>query len=213
MTRSRLHALYLAASTLACGATAVYARIAIGRMTTAAVFLVGSTAVLCAVLATLYRAARALIEDPAADEVTVVTGRRRKELEREKALLLKALKELEFDHEMRKVSDADFREIGGQYRARAVRVLRQLDAEGGDYRALIEKEVRARRGGRDGASVSGAATSDAPSPDQSSPSSPPATAVSGSLPRCAKCGTTNDEDADFCKKCGNRLAAEAKAAT
>src|SRR5262245_35282635 len=47
---------------------------------------------------------------------------------------------------MGKISDADFADIGGGYRARAMRVLRQLDQQGADYKALVEKELKARLG-------------------------------------------------------------------
>src|SRR4029078_1671008 len=116
------------------------------------------------VLGLLLRAASVLADEREIVENVQATGRRRKELEREKALLLKALKELEFDHEMGKVSDADFREIGGGYRARAMRVLRQLDEQAADYKALVEKELKARLG------VAQAAPPDeAPKPAEKSP--------------------------------------------
>src|SRR4051812_14687496 len=75
------------------------------------VFLGIAAFTLAAVVGLLLRAAAVLADDREIVENVQVTGRRKKELEREKALLLKALKELEFDHEMGKVSDADFREI------------------------------------------------------------------------------------------------------
>ncbi|MEO6955047.1 MAG: hypothetical protein ABI321_24820, partial [Polyangia bacterium] len=106
--------------------------------------LSGAVLVLCVEL--LGRAAVSLFVEPPIVELAVATGRRRKELEREKGLLLKALKELEFDHEMHKVSDADFAEIGGVYRARAIRVMRQLDEQKVDYVALIEEELWRKRG-------------------------------------------------------------------
>lgn len=52
----------------------------------------------------------------------------RQALEQEKALVLRSIKELEFDHAMRKVSDADFAELGGRLRARAIALIEQLDA-------------------------------------------------------------------------------------
>ena len=89
-----------------------------------------------------FRAAQALVKEaPVVDAGAVVTGRRRKELEREKQALLKALKELDFDHQMGKVSDKDFADISATYRARAIRVMRQLDDAGRDYEAMIAKEV------------------------------------------------------------------------
>ena len=105
------------------------------------VFLGISAFTLAQVVGLLLQSARALVTEPPAVETAQVTNRRKKELEREKAALLKALKELEFDHEMGKVSDGDFREIGGQYRARAMRVLRQLDEQGADYKSLVERSA------------------------------------------------------------------------
>jgi hypothetical protein len=203
---------FLGGSVLVCVAVAVYAQVSVGRFTGANAFLVLAAATLCGVVALLFRAARALVEDAGSEEVRVATGRRRKELEREKASLLKALKELEFDHEMGKVSEADFREIGGQYRARAVRVLRQLDAEGGDYKALIARDVKAKLAG--GAPARAAA----PAPD---PFSAPArakepseaAAPASARPSCPACATANDADAEFCKKCGKKLEAVRAAAT
>jgi hypothetical protein len=75
----------------------------------------------------------------------VVGGRTRAALEREKALALRAIKELEFDRAMGKVSDHDFTEMSGRLRARAARLIRQLDL-GGSYREQIEREIEKRIG-------------------------------------------------------------------
>src|SRR4051812_5677292 len=66
-----------------------------------------------------------------------------RELEREKQLVLKAIKEIEFDYQMRKISERDYREMTERYRNRAMRLISELDA-GGDYRGLIEKELKLR---------------------------------------------------------------------
>jgi len=168
---------------LAAAGVGLFAWSQLGRITASSVFLVITTAVLGWVIWVLVRAALALTKEPAAVENARASGRRKKELEREKAALLKALKELEFDHQMGKVSDADFREIGGQYRARAVRVMRQLDVAGGeaDYRSLVERDVKTRTGAK------------------------PAEPAPRSKPKCAGCATENDVDAEFCKKCGKKL--------
>ena len=166
----------LALSAVAGTAVGIYGAVS-SRAVPSAVFLGLSAFSLVMVLGLLGRAARALVEE--GGDTSVATGRRKKELEREKLAVLKALKELEFDHEMRKISDADFRDIGGQYRARAMRILRQLDEQGADYKALVEKELKARMG-----------LPQKPRPDL-----------------CAACGTANDNDAVFCKKCGKKVAA------
>ena len=160
----------------------------------ASTFLGLAAFTLAMVVGLLLHSARALLDESAVADTGQATGRRKKELEREKASLLKALKELEFDHEMGKVSDIDFREIGGGYRGRAMRVLRQLDEQGADYKSLVERELKARLGAK--------AESDA----GPTPVAPPAAAALD-RPACAECGTPNDPDAVFCKKCGKKVAA------
>lgn len=145
-------------------------------------FLALSTLALGWVLWLLYRAAQALTNEAGVVEAGAATGKRRKELEREKMALLKALKELDFDHEMGKVSEKDFNEISTTYRARAIRVMRQLDEAGRDYETMIERDLAARKTQK---------PSEAAKPDG-----------------CSKCGTRNDADAEFCKKCGAKLKTE-----
>lgn len=108
------------------------------------VFVLLAVVVLVVTLWLLGHTAAALLFSPQSDEVKVATGRRKKELEREKQALLKALKELQFDHEMQKISSRDYEEIAGRYRARAVRVMRQLDEGASDYHKLVERDVAAR---------------------------------------------------------------------
>jgi hypothetical protein len=115
-------------------------------------------------------------------------GRTRAALEREKALVLRAIKELEFDRAMGKLSDRDFSEMSGRLRARAGRLLRQLDA-GTGYREQIEREIEKRLGrGPQG-------------------SAPHTTAAARALAArvCAACSTANDPDAKFCKNCGTGI--------
>jgi hypothetical protein len=154
----------------------------------AVAFLVGATLALGWVVWLAFRAAQALVKDgPTVEAGAIVTGKRRKELEREKQSLLKALKELDFDHQMGKVSDKDFADIGALYRARAIRVMRQLDDAGRDYETMIAAEVGKRL-----SAVSSQPSAPAPEAD-----------------KCGKCGTRNDSDAEFCKKCGGKLVREA----
>jgi hypothetical protein len=112
------------------------------------------------------------------DDRTAMIGQRtRAALEREKMLALRAIKELEFDKAMGKVSEDDFRDMSGRLRTRAGRLMRQLDA-GGGYREQVERDLAKRLGGVVA----------------------PRTAVS-----CAGCATVNDTDARFCKGCGAKL--------
>ncbi len=91
-----------------------------------------------------YRTLSPLTSDVATVEPEMVGGRTRAALEREKVILLRAIKELEFDRAMGKVSEADCEEMIGRLRGRAVRLIRQLDAGSAGYRELIERELTAR---------------------------------------------------------------------
>lgn len=68
----------------------------------------------------------------------------------EKQSLLKAIKEVEFDHMMGKMSDQDASELSQAYRRRAVEILKALDSDSsGDDETLsiadkIERDIRAR---------------------------------------------------------------------
>jgi hypothetical protein len=115
-----------------------------------------------------------------------ISDRLRADLEREKALTLRSIKELEFDRAMGKVSDQDFEEMAGRLRARAIGIMKQLDAGTSAYREQIEKELAARIGGK-------------------TPRMPDLkVGPTGGVLTCV-CGTPNDGDAKFCKACGNKL--------
>jgi len=93
------------------------------------------------------------------DDTSLVGGRTRAALERDKALTLRAIKELEFDRAMGKVSDADFAEMRDRLRARAVRLMTQLDGAA-MYRAQIERDAAAA-GGASGVCVACGTANDA----------------------------------------------------
>jgi len=107
-------------------------------------------------------------------------GRTRAALEREKSLVLRSIKDLEFDRAMGKVSEKDFAEMSARLRGRAAGLMRQLDA-GAGYREQIEKEIEKRLGKVVEAPRKGV---------------------------CAQCKTANDPDARFCKHCGAKIEAQ-----
>jgi hypothetical protein len=119
-------------------------------------------------------------------------------LREEKLRVLRALKELEFDHAMGKLSEADYKTIADHYKLRAVAVIRRL--EGGERHPEIERLL---------------AQDADPEPAGEEPSARPS---GPDLPKvadatnCPSCARTNDDDARFCKHCGAALlAAEVKA--
>lgn len=88
----------------------------------------------------------------ALDEPEPVDTSRAGELEREKKALLKAIKEVEFDRELGKMSDQDADEIVRVYRARAIEIIKLLDGGAAELEMqagepldqVIDREVRAR---------------------------------------------------------------------
>ena len=136
------------------------------------------------------------------DDRTVMIGQRtRAALEREKTLALRSIKELEFDKAMGRVSDEDFKEMGGRLRQRAARLMRQLDA-GAGYRQQIEQELQKRLGTE---AQRGTETQRNTETQRSTEASSPSRAQDEAERQCATCETMNDADAKFCKGCGAKL--------
>src|SRR5881392_1566176 len=71
-----------------------------------------------------YRAIAPLVDPRAEEERQPVNARLRADLEREKALTLRSIKELEFDRAMGKVSQQDFDQMGDRLRARAMGIMK-----------------------------------------------------------------------------------------
>ncbi len=119
---------------------------------------------------------RDLVEEPVDPEETA------------KGVALLALKEIEFDRETGKLSDADYEYLKGKYTAEALEALRENERGGvrDDAEALIADRVRVLR--------SAAATA------------PPGT------PSCSSCGPCPEVDAAFCSTCGGQLAVPASCA-
>ncbi len=112
---------------------------------------------------------------------------RMRELEREKQLVLKAIKEIEFDYQTRKVAEPDYKDMIERYRRRAMRLITEIEA-GDNFKPLIERELRDRLAAQDAAGEL-----------------PKDTAATTDPAACPSCGVRNDEDAQFCKKCGGKL--------
>jgi hypothetical protein len=150
--------------------------------------------------AALYRTLAPLVGAEARPGADGLSESMRAVLEREKLLVLRSIKELEFDRAMGKLSEKDFDEMAARLRGRAMSLMRQLDA-GGGYRELIERELKAR------------VTNPSARPAREkrvkpSPEVPRAAAVATvatvATTTCG-CGVTNDPDASFCKRCGTKL--------
>jgi hypothetical protein len=150
-----------------------------------------------------------------------IGDRLRADLEREKTLVLRSIKELEFDRAMGKLSQQDFDEMAGRLRSRAIGIMKQLD--GGGYRAIIERDLaaRLRSTSRPDPPPSHKATADRHSLGDGgqlgrAPDQPPTTKQQqadanapdlrvGPTGVCV-CGIQHDADAKFCKACGASVA-------
>jgi hypothetical protein len=131
----------------------------------------------------------------------------------QKQAVLRALKDLEFERAVGKISEEDYQDLRERYREKARAVLQNLDRELEPVRAEAEKlaaEYLKSRGIEPGVEPAAdppqdkAAADDAPAaaaaPAEKTPS--PAEAASRN---CRACSVVNDADAAFCKKCGQRL--------
>ena len=159
---------------LACATVATF--LARGQSTSAIVLVSVLMGVTTIVGLAVFRTVRPLVFGDE-DRTQMVGQRTRVALEREKALVLRSIKELEFDKALGKLSAADFDEMSGRLRARAARLIHQLDA-GGGYRAQVEADLQQRLGEVQDVAPAGF---------------------------CSSCGTQRDPDAKFCKNCGSKL--------
>jgi len=170
-----------------------------------------------------YRMLTPLAEPEGPRAESALSERTRAVLEREKMLVLRSIKELEFDRAMGKVSNKDFDDMAGRLRARAIVLMKQIDEGATAYRDLIERELSARLASKGVAPAvePEAARVAAPVPAAEPAAPEPAAAVVAATPAaprprvtegavtagvCGSCGTGNDPDAAFCKRCGTRLA-------
>lgn len=156
-----------------------------GRATSGVIVLSLTVVTASLVAVAAFRVLSPLVaRDVEAVDAAPIEGRTRAALEREKTLVLRSIKELEFDHAMRKIASADFEEMRDRLRLRALGLMRQLEA--GGYREAVERDLAARQ------------------PIAASPAPEPARTAA-----CAACRTLNDPDARFCKQCGTPLGAGA----
>ena len=183
------------------------------------VFLSAASVMLVLALFAFWQSVRALF-GRGVDEVAAAVGGDRAALLDEKNALLRALKDLEFERGVGKVSEADFARLEASYRARAKAVLAGLDRDLGPWREKAEALARTHIP----AAPEAAPREAEPAPEASAASSEPSEAsiVPDAAKRgpatddaspavdarvtCAKCGAQNDADAVFCKKCAAKLA-------
>jgi rRNA maturation endonuclease Nob1 len=129
-----------------------------------------------------------------------------------KGVALTALKEIEFDRETGKLSDADYEFLKAKYTAAALEALR-LERPGAgetpdDVEVIIAAKVRALR------SASTVASSDIRSCGSCGPRPEPDAVFCSTCGRplpgpsvCDRCGAALQPDSRFCEACGRQVAA------
>jgi hypothetical protein len=139
--------------------------------------------------------------------------------EEQKQSVLRALKDLEYERSVGKISEADYRELSARYRAEAKALLKALDhdLEPNRNRVLSELEQRlaatgtgtaapsAVAGGNEAAGAHLPAKESQPEPEASAAASAMAPVTGAGRIDCRECGARNEGDARFCKGCGARL--------
>jgi hypothetical protein len=245
---------------------AEYARVGLPMLTVAIALIAGfvqgpasailvlAGGALIGVIAIFWASVRTLLgETPLSGADAYALAAPRSEEEQKRAVL-RALKDLEFERSVGKISEEDYVELVARYRGEAKRLLRRLDEEAQPRRDRVEALV-AKRLRREGLAASSAApiAAEAPASEADGGASKPVesddadrksadtTARAGKAKKrkkgrepaaseaseasqvspapapeaatrtCAACGTKNDPDAVFCKKCGARQEASAEA--
>jgi hypothetical protein len=115
---------------------------------------------------------------------------------------LRALKDLEFEHSIGKIDEADYLELSTRYRSVAKTLMREMDVGMAPRREKAEELVRAHLAKKKLVPVKEPARIEVEEPVAAE--STPAKAEPARL-LCEKCSVSNEPDAAFCKKCGTPL--------
>ena len=175
----------------------VVAAIVVGARTSVGpALLVLAAVALLGTISLLWASVRTLSGDaplPADLEAPAVQRAGTNALAERKRRVLRALKDLEAEHAIGKIDDADYEAVVAKYRDEAKEVMRQMDVEvsplRGEAERIARKYLEAR--GLAGPAPANDAKDDA--------------VDAGDRLACAGCGTSNESDATFCKRCGAAL--------
>jgi len=127
--------------------------------------------------------------------------------EEQKRAVLRALKDLEYERSVGKISEEDYHEYSARYRAEAKRLIQTLDENLAEGRKQVERELERRlangKASTDGSRAEPSAQSDGD--DETSGDDPEPKPAASQFLACLACETQNELDARFCKACGKSL--------
>lgn len=121
--------------------------------------------------------------------------------EEQKRSVLRALKDLEYERSVGKISEEDFHDYSARYRAEAKRLMQSLDDGLAVQRKQVEAELARRLTKPEPAEPTEPETT-----EETAEKEPPSERV-GTRP-CPACQTNNELDARFCKACGKAMDSE-----
>lgn len=218
--RSRRTVLMLAGAALGAALVVLVLLVTVfgARVDAPTVALAAAAAALVYALGQLYAMVWALSRPDRVAQVGQAAGSfTQAELRDEKRRLLRAIKELEFDFGMGKLSQADHDAVIATYRLRAIEVMRALEGGSSLHPELARLLAERERGAAPAPTVAEGPVAASPiaatvaatlAPVQGSTPAESGTGPAASGPFdqttriCGVCGGTNDADARFCKLCG-----------
>lgn len=131
--------------------------------------------------------------------------------EEQKQAVLRALKDLEFERSVGKITDDDYRELSERYRSEAKALLLLVDRGMAPAMKQAESLLAERLKGKAGKARKkhkespGASTPDAGQSSTSGAETETDSVHGAPALACANCQAENDADARFCKSCGHSL--------
>lgn len=196
----------LAFIALALGISVLAPSLDAGRLTmnVGPALIVLACGALFAAIALLWASLRTLSGDaplPAALEALTAQTQTVDAVSEQKRRVLRALKDLEAEHAIGKIDDADYIAVAARYREEAKAMMRRMDETIAPARAEAERMAReyVSRAAHSSAAGEVGEADEKESDDDAS--------KGGARVTCVKCGVANEHDALFCKQCGLRFAA------
>jgi hypothetical protein len=122
--------------------------------------------------------------------------------------VLRALKDLEYERSVGKISEEDYHEYSARYRAEAKRLIQSLDENLAEGRRQVEAEL-SRRLSKKSTKAKPSEAVEAETNGESAPENADRAAPdeSPAMTRdCPACQVKNEFDARFCKGCGKSMA-------